>query len=284
MAQAKPENTIAFQGEPGAYSHLACRQAFPDMEALPCPTFEDAFAAVEEGLAKLAMIPIENSLAGRVADIHQILPHSDLHIIGEHFLRVRHQLLAVQNASLATVKTALSHVQALGQTRETCRKLGNVQQNYPDTAGAAKYVAACNDPGIAAVASSLAGDIYGLKIVKANIEDADHNTTRFIVLSRDDILPDPKEPCMMAFMFQVRNVPAALYKAMGGFATNGVNMTKLESYQLGGKFTATQFYAEIEGHPAQRKVQLAMEELKFFTSSIKILGTFPRAKNREDYH
>lgn len=283
MAASNPENTIAFQGELGAYSNLACKKAFPDMEPLPCPTFEDAFAAVEEGRAKLAMIPIENSLAGRVADIHLILPHSSLHIIGEHFLRVRHQLLGIKGASLKTVKVALSHVQALGQSRNHLKELGIKLQSYPDTAGAAKHVAELNDPTVGAVASALAGEIYGLQILKANIEDADHNTTRFIVMSRDEIRPDPKEPCMMALMFQVRNVPAALYKAMGGFATNGVNMTKLESYQLGGKFTATQFYAEIEGHPAQRKVQLAMEELKFFTSTIKILGTFPKSKNREDY-
>jgi prephenate dehydratase len=284
MSKSKAENIIVFQGEPGAYSHLACKQAYPGMEAKPCPTFEDAFSAVEEGRAKLAMIPIENSLAGRVADIHQILPHSTLHIIGEHFLRVRHQLLGVKNATLESVKVAYSHLQALGQTRNTCRTLGISQQNYFDTAGAAKYVAEQNDPGLCAVASSLAGEIYGLKVLKADIEDADHNTTRFIVLSRDEITPDPKEPTMMAFMFRVRNVPAALYKAMGGFATNGVNMTKLESYQLGGKFTATQFYAEIEGHPSQPKVQLAMEELKFFTSFIQILGAFPKARNREDFH
>lgn len=284
MAEPKPENMIAFQGELGAYSHLACKTAYPDMEALPCPTFADAFAAVENGRAKLAMIPIENSLAGRVADIHLILPHSNLHIIGEHYFRIRHQLLGVKSATLDGVKLALSHIHALGQCHKHLRTLGIKAQVYPDTAGAAKHVAELNDPSVAAVASALAGEIYGLKILKANIEDEEHNTTRFIVMSREEILPDPKEPCMMALMFQVRNVPAALYKAMGGFATNGVNMTKIESYQLGGKFTATQFYAEIEGHPAQRKVQLAMEELKFFTSSIRILGTFPRAKNREDYH
>jgi prephenate dehydratase len=284
MTEPKPDNMIAFQGEQGAYSHLACKKAYPLMEALPCPTFEDAFAAVEEGQAKLAMIPIENSLAGRVADIHQILPHSGLHIIAEHFLRVRHQLLGVKDASLKTVKVALSHVQALGQCRNHLREMGIRAQTYPDTAGAAKHVAELNDPAIGAVASALAGEIYGLKILKPDIEDADHNTTRFIVMSREEVLPEAKEPAMMAFMFQVRNVPAALYKAMGGFATNGVNMTKLESYQLGGKFTATQFYAEIEGHPSQRKVQLAMEELKFFTSTIRILGTFPKAKNREDFH
>lgn len=284
MTDRLANNRISFQGELGANSHLACKQAFPDMEVLPCPTFEDAFAAVQEGKARLGMIPIENSLAGRVTDIHALLPHSNLHIIGEHFLRVKHQLMGIAESSLETIKIARSHVQALGQCRQNLMSLGIQPEVYFDTAGAARHVAELKDPAVAAIASPLAAEIYGLKVLRSDFEDAEHNTTRFVIMSRESMLPDVKKPCMTAFMFQVRNVPAALYKAMGGFATNGINITKLESYQLGGKFTATQFYAEIEGHPSQRKFQLAFEELDFFTRSIKILGTFPMATNREDYH
>lgn len=276
IIEVKAGDRIAFQGEPGAYSNLACREVFPDLVAVPCATFEDAFQAVEDGTARLAMIPIENSVAGRVADIHQLLPDSDLHIVGEHFLRVNHHLLAPKGATLETLREVRSHVQALGQCRERLRSLGLTPVNFADTAGAAKWVAEQGNPAYGAIASSLAGEIYGLQSLMVDMEDAEHNTTRFIIMSREPIMPEPDNgPTMTSFMFQVRNVPAALYKAMGGFATNGINMTKLESYQIGGNFAATQFYAEIEGHPAERRVQLAMEELGFFTNRIHIFGTYP---------
>jgi len=271
-----PEKTVAFQGEPGAYSHLACRQVFPDMEALPCPTFEDAFLAVEERRARYAMIPIENSVAGRVADIHQLLPEAELHFVGEHFLRVNHHLLAPRGASLDTLKTVISHVQALGQCHDTLRRLGLKPVVYADTAGAARRVAELNDPTMGAIASSLAGEIYDLEPLMADVEDAAHNTTRFVIMARQAEKPAPGSgPTMTSFIFQTRNVPAALYKALGGFATNGVNMTKLESYQLEGSFNASQFYADIEGHPDDENVRLAMEELEFFTSHLRILGVYP---------
>lgn len=274
--EVKAGDKIAFQGEPGAYSNLACREVFPALEALPCANFEDALQAVEDGAARLAMIPIENSVAGRVADIHQLLPDSDLHIVGEHFLRVNHHLLAPKGATLESLREVRSHVQALGQCRERLRSLGLTAVNFADTAGAAKWVAEQGNPAYGAIASSLAGEIYGLTSLMTDMEDAEHNTTRFIIMSREPVTPEPDGgPTMTSFMFQVRNVPAALYKAMGGFATNGINMTKLESYQIGGNFAATQFYAEIEGHPAERRVQLAMEELGFFTNRIHIFGTYP---------
>ncbi|HEX9463539.1 MAG TPA: prephenate dehydratase [Alphaproteobacteria bacterium] len=266
---------IAFQGQPGAYSDLACRHAFPGWETLPCPGFEDAFTAVQRGRADLAMIPIENSVAGRVAEIHQLLPHAELHIIGEHFQRVEHHLLASRRASLKTIKTVQSHVQALDQCRSTLRKLGLKRVVAADTAGSAAEVAQAGDVTRAAIASSLAGKIYGLQSLKKNIEDAEHNTTRFVVLSRHAVDPDPKDgPIVTSFVFRVRNVPAALYKAMGGFATNGVNMTKLESYMVGGRFEATLFYADVEGHPKERALSLALEELKFFSREVKVLGVY----------
>jgi len=276
-----PENTIAFQGEPGAYSNLACRRSFPEMEALACTSFEEAFAAVEEKRARLAMIPIENSVAGRVADIHQLIPHASLHIIGEYFQRINHHLLAIPGAKLEDLKIARSHEQALGQCRNTLRDLGIRPEIYVDTAGAARLISDLKDPTIAAVASSLAGEIYGLESLKEDIEDAEHNTTRFVIFSREPLEEIPTTtPTMVSFLFQVRNVPSSLFKAMGGFATNGVNMTKLESYQLEGSFNATQFYAEIEGHPDDRSVQLALEELEFFTNEIRILGAYPRHEYR----
>jgi prephenate dehydratase len=266
---------IAFQGQPGAYSDLACRTAYPGWETMPCPGFEDAFAAVQRGRADLAMIPIENSVAGRVAEIHQLLPHAELHIIGEHFQRVEHHLLAPRGASLKTIKTVQSHVQALDQCRGTTRKLGLKRVVAADTAGSAAEVAKAGDITRAAIASSLAGKIYGLVSLKKNIEDAEHNTTRFVVLSRETVDPNPKNgPVVTTFVFRVRNVPAALYKAMGGFATNGVNMTKLESYMVGGRFEATLFYADVEGHPGDRSLELALEELKFFSREMKILGVY----------
>lgn len=273
---ADPAKTIAFQGLPGAYSHLACREAYPEMEPLPCTGFEDAFRAVEEGRAALAMIPIENSVAGRVADIHHLMPDSGLHIVAEHFQRVAHCLMAPKGASLKTIRSVRSHIHALSQCRDLIRELRIKAVTTADTAGAAAEVAARNDPSEAAIASRLAAEIYGLEVLREGVEDADHNTTRFLVMAREPIDPDPTAgPVMTTFVFRVRNVPAALYKAMGGFATNGVNMTKLESYMLDGTFTATQFYADIEGHPAQEPVRLALEELSFFSRHVKVLGVYP---------
>ena len=267
--------TIAFQGAPGAYSDLACRRVFPELATLPCPQFEDAFAAVREGRAALAMMPIENSVAGRVADIHHLMPDSGLHIIGEHFERVNHHLLGVPGASLETIRTVRSHVQALSQCRSTLRSLGLEPVVAADTAGAAAEIAARRDPSVAAIASELAGHIYGLVSLKENIEDAEHNTTRFLIMSREPKRPARGTPAVTTFFFRVRNVPAALYKALGGFATNGVNMTKLESYMVGGAFAATQFYADVEAHPEDRPLALALEELGFFSREVKILGVYP---------
>ncbi len=273
---SKTDNIIAFQGLPGAYSDLACRAAFPTMTTLPCASFEDAFAAVRDGAARLAMIPIENSVAGRVADIHHLLPESGLHIVGEHFQRVNHNLLAPKGATLAGLKSVASHVQALSQCRKVIRELGLTPVVRADTAGAAVEVAEQGDLTVAAIASSLAAEIHGLDILKADIEDAAHNTTRMVVMSRDPIDPDPaKGQVITSFVFRVRSVPAALYKALGGFATNGVNITKLESYMLDGHFTVAQFYADIMGHPDQRPVRLALEELSFFSREVRILGVYP---------
>ena len=277
---ADPSRLIAFQGAPGAYSDLACRHVFPDMETLPCNQFEDAFAAMREGRAALGMIPIENSVAGRVADIHHLMPDSGLYIIGEHFEPVHHHLLAVPGASLKTVRTVRSHVHALGQTRNFLRKNGLTAVVAVDTAGAAAEIAERGDPSVAAIASELAGKIYGLNSLAANIEDAAHNTTRFLVMSRNEKRAPRGQPAVTTFVFSVRNVPAALYKALGGFATNTVNMTKLESYMVGGNFTATQFYADVEAHPDDRPLQLALEELEFFSTEVKILGVYPAAPER----
>jgi prephenate dehydratase len=274
-APADPANTIAFQGFPGAYSDLACRTVFPRLRTLPCGDFAEAFAAVRDGRARLGMIPVENSVAGRVADIYHLLPESGLHIIGEHFQRVEHHLLAPKGATLKGLKTVTSHVHALGQCRTLIRRLRVKPVVAADTAGAAAEVARRGDKKVAAIASSLAGKIYGLKSLRANIEDAEHNTTRFLVMARKMQVPAPTQDVITTFVFRVRNVPAALYKAMGGFATNGVNMTKLESYMVGGDFFATQFYADIEGHPRHRSVRLALEELGFFSTKLKILGVYP---------
>jgi prephenate dehydratase len=266
---------IAFQGQPGAYSDLACRSAFPGWQTVPCAGFEDAFTAVQRGKVELAMIPIENSVAGRVADVHHLMPHAGLHIVGEHFQRVEHCLLAPRGATLKTVKTVYSHVHALDQCRKAIKELGLKRVVAADTAGSAAEVAHAGDITRAAIASSLAGEIYGLKSLKKNIEDAEHNTTRFVILSRHAVDPDPADgPVVTSFVFRVRNVPAALYKAMGGFATNGVNMTKLESYMVGGRFEATLFYADVEGHPKDRPLELALEELRFFSREVKILGVY----------
>ena len=267
---------VAFQGVPGAYSDLACRAFFPGVATLPCATFEDALAAVRDGEADRAMIPIENSLAGRVADVHHLMPKSGLHIVGEHFQRVNHQLLAPKGASLGTIKRVRSHVQALGQCRGFLRANGLEAVVDIDTAGSAKFVAEQGDITEAAIASALCADLYGLEIVQPDIEDAKHNTTRMLILSRVADVPDAAEgPCITTFVFRVRSVPAALYKALGGFATNGINLTKLESYMVGGNFVAAQFYADAEGHVDERSMRLALEELRFFSREVKVLGVYP---------
>lgn len=247
----------------------------PEHAAIACPTFEDALQAVKSGAARYAMIPIENSVAGRVADIHHLLPDAGLFIVGEHFLRVRHQLLVRKGTPLEKIKKVLSHTQALGQCRNNLRKLGLTPVPEADTAGSARMVAESDDPSIAALASSLAAEIYGLEVLRADMEDQDHNTTRFVILASEPDDADPGEgPFVTTFIFRVRNVPAALYKALGGFATNGVNMTKLESYQLGGSFNATMFFADIEGHPSDRLVKLALQDLSYFSSKVTVLGTY----------
>ena len=281
---------IVFQGEPGANSDLACRKAFPGYKPVPCPTFEDAFAAVRTGKADLAMIPVENSVAGRVADIHHLMPHSGLHIVSEWFLPLSHQLMALPGASLKTIETVESHVMALGQCRKVIRALKLKSIVAADTAGSARIVSESGDKTRAAIASELAAKIYGLKIVKRNVEDEAHNTTRFIVLARKPKWPKPngtrgKNRIVTTFVFQVRNIPAALYKALGGFATNGINMTKLESYMIEGSFSATQFYADVEGHPKDRALELALEELDFVSQpgTLKILGVYPGHKYRNTF-
>lgn len=274
---------IAYQGEPGANSHIACNDAFPDMEPMPCATFEDCFSAVEEDRAALAMIPLENTIAGRVGDIHYLLPRTSLQIISEYYLPIRHQLMGLPGASLSDIESARSHIMGLGQCRNFLREHGISLITSADTAGAAREVAEAGDLTVAAIAPRLAADVYDLDILAEDIEDEAHNTTRFIVMAREPADLDAEEgPAKTAFLFQVRNIPAALFKVMGGFATNGVNMTKLESYQVGGSFQASQFYAEIEGHPDERNVQLALEELGYFSHSLKILGVFPQADSLEE--
>jgi prephenate dehydratase len=277
---------IAYQGEPGANSHIACREAYPDIEPLPCPTFEDAFAAVRTGRAALAMIPIDNSVAGRVADIHHLMPASRLHIVAEWFLPVQHQLMAPKGATLKTIKTVESHVHALGQCRNIIRALRLKAVVAADTAGAAREVAETGDVTRAVLATKLAAKIYGLRILKKDVADAKHNTTRFVVLAREPKWASRKDKRLITtFVFQVRNIPAALYKALGGFATNGVNMTKLESYMVDGSFTATQFYADVEGHPNHRALELALEELEFVSvpKSLRILGVYRAHRFRDTF-
>jgi prephenate dehydratase len=272
---------IAFQGEPGAYSHQACHETRPDMEALPCRTFEDVIEAVRGGRAELAMLPVENSTYGRVADIHRLLPASGLHIVGEAFVRVHINLLGVKGARLSDVRYASSHIVLLPQCAGFLREHGIEGVIASDNATAARQVAEAGDPTRAALASELAASIYGLDILARHIEDEKHNTTRFLVMSREpDFTRRGKAGMITSFVFRVRNIPAALYKAMGGFATNGVNMTKLESYMVDGQFTATQFYADIEGHPDDRNVRLALEELDYFTSEVKLLGVYPADPRR----
>ncbi|MCO5087073.1 MAG: prephenate dehydratase, partial [Methylobacteriaceae bacterium] len=267
---------IAYQGEPGANSHIACADVFPDMEPMPCATFEDALSAISEGTAALGMIPIENSLAGRVADIHQFLPTAGLHIIGEYFLPIRFQLMAIKGARIDQLTDVYSHVHALGQCRRIIRQYGLKAHVFGDTAGSARQIAEWRNPTRAALAPKLAASIYDLDILAENVEDAAHNTTRFVILSKQKDWCAPQNgPTVTSFVFRVRNVPAALYKALGGFATNGVNMTKLESYMLEGEFTATQFLADVDGHPDDRNLKLALEELEFFSKEVRILGVYP---------
>jgi len=274
---------IAYQGEPGSNSDAACRTVYPGLEAVPCATFEDVFAVMAEGQADLAMIPVENSIAGRVADIHHLMPESGLHIIGEYFMPIHFQLMVVPGASMEDIRIVRSHAHALGQCRRLIREHGWRAIVADDTAGAAREVAEAGDPTVAALAPRLAADLYGLTILATDVEDEHNNTTRFLTLSRETNVPSAGAgPVITSFVFRVRNVPAALYKAMGGFATNGVNMTKLESYQLGGSFSATQFYADVEGHPEDRPLRLALEELAFYTDWVRILGTYPANSFRED--
>ncbi|MBE0412194.1 prephenate dehydratase [Yoonia sp.] len=274
---------IAFQGELGAYGHQACVQARPDFAPLPCHTFEDAIEAVRRSDADLGMIAIENSTYGRVADVHSLLPESGLHIVDETFVRVHINLLTVSGATVADVKTAMSHTVLLGQCRNFLRRHAINPLVGADTAGSAMHVARSGDPALGALASELAAEIYGLDVAARHIEDHARNTTRFLVMARDpDYTRRGDHGMMTSFVFRVRNIPAALYKAMGGFATNGINMTKLESYMVGGAFTATQFYAEIEGHPDDPSVRLALEELDYFTNHLQIMGVYPAAARRHE--
>ena len=281
--EAGGERRIAFQGEPGSNSDAACRQMAPEMQPMPCQTFEDAFDAVTSGAAALGMIPIENSIAGRVADIHHLLPDSGLYIVGEHFLPIHFQLMGVPGAGLSGIRSVRSHGHAFGQCRRIIREHGWLPEVSRDTAGAAREVAALGDRTVAALAPRLAAELHGLEVLAEDVEDEHHNTTRFVVLAAEPVEPPLGDGRVITtFVFRVRNVPAALYKAMGGFATNGVNMTKLESYQLGGTFFATQFYADIEGHPKDSSVTLALEELSFFSVHLRILGTYPASPFRAE--
>ena len=267
---------IVYQGETGAYSHLACQNYFPDMRPMACRSFSQAFAKIRAGEAQLAMIPVENTVAGRVSDVYHLLPEGGIYITGEHYLPVHHQLLGVPGAKLSDIKVARSHPMALGQVRKRLEDLGITPQNDVDTAGAARAVSELGDPSIGAIASTLAGETYGLQVLAKDIEDAAHNTTRFIVLSNTPLrLPKGDAPVVTSFVFKVRNVPSALFKALGGFATNGVNMTKLESYMVDGSFWATQFYADVEGHPDDDAMKHAMDELYFFSDTVLMLGTYP---------
>lgn len=277
-AGAEPQRAVAFQGAPGAYSHQAVRELYAHALPLPCFSFEDALDSVIEGKSVCAVIPIENSLHGRVGDIHFLLPESGLTIIAEHFVRVRHCLLALPGAE--SVSEVMSHPQALGQCRKYLRTRGLKPVAHPDTAAAAAEVVDLGNPAVGAIASAMAAELYGLRMLAEGIEDESHNTTRFVVLARDEKMPAPGVPAMTSFVFEVKNVPAALYKALGGFATNGVNMTKLESYQRGASFNATEFYADIEGLPTDPAVERALEELRFHTKWVRLLGSYPQARPR----
>ena len=275
--------TIAFQGRPGAYSDLACRNAYPGWTTLPCDTFDAAMEAVRDGTAQLAMIACENSLAGRVGDVHYLLPDSGLYVVGEHFQRVEHCLIGLKGARIENLKRAHSHVVALGQVRKIVKELGLQPVVEADTAGSAELIAQWGNPEDCAIASSLAAELFDLEILRHNVEDAAHNTTRFYVMAAKPQQHAPTETGLMTtFVFRVRNVPAALYKALGGFATNGVNMTKLESYMVGGHFTATQFLCDVEGHPEQPALRRALEELTFFSRESRIMGVYPTAQFRKE--
>ncbi|MBY0406077.1 MAG: prephenate dehydratase [Rickettsiales bacterium] len=277
-----PENTIAFMGVPGANADLACRQAHPYMHTLACPSFEDVFEAVAQGHAQLGMIPIENSQAGRVAEIHQLLPRTNLHIVGEYFQAIEHCLLAPKGATLETVKDVYSHPQGLLQCRDHLREMGLATHTYSNTAAAAEDVAKWNDPTKAAIASPLAGELYGLITLREHMQDADNNTTVFIVIARDPVDPEPDAGRILTtVLFTARNIPAALYKSLGGFATNGVNILKLESYIPGGAARdAAQFFLTFEGHPREKAVKNAMEELGFFSKKVTVLGVYPADPQR----
>ncbi|MDD3371118.1 MAG: prephenate dehydratase [Alphaproteobacteria bacterium] len=266
---------IAFQGAFGANSDMACRAVYPDCETIPCFGFDDAFETACSGAADLAMIPVENSVVGRVADVHRLLPQGRLHIVGEHYQPIEHNLLALKGATLDDIKTVESHVQALAQCQKWLKSRNIVPVIHADTAGAAEKVSKSGDKTVAAIASSLAGKIYGLESLATGIADGPKNTTRFLILSREAQEAAPDSDCITTLIFRVRSVPAALYKALGGFATNGVNITKLESYLVDGNFTAAQFYVDVEGHPKNRPLRLALEELAFFANEVKILGIYP---------
>lgn len=281
-AALKNARRIAFQGEPGAYANLAAQQAVPHAAAIPRPTFEDAIAAARAGDTDLCIIPVENSLIGRIADIHHLLPDSGLHIVGEHFLPIRHQLMGLQDATLDGITAVYSQAPALAQCRNLIRDRRLVAHNWYDTAGSARHVAELGEKSVAAIASSLAAEFYGLKILQADVEDEHHNATRFLIMSPRDERAANDGKVVTTLMFQVRNAPAALYKALGAFATNGINITKLESYQLGGSFNATRFYADIQGHPDTPAVGAALEELRFQTAKMDILGVYPAHPYRED--
>ena len=276
---------IAFQGIPGAYSHLACKNIYCDFEPLPCTSFEEMISSVQDKTAKLAMVPVENSTAGRVADIHNLLPESGLNIIREYYLRVNHMLLGTHESSINSLVEVRSHGQGLAQCKINLQNHKLKPALHTDTAGAAKEIAKLNDPQIGAIASELAAEIYDLKILKRNFEDTNHNTTRFLIMSKEQIKPtlDDKLQTITTIVFSTRSVPAALYKALGGFATNGINLTKLESYMKGGKMTAVQFYVDIEGHPESQSMKFALEELKFFCGdkNVKIIGTYPASDERK---
>lgn len=266
---------ISFQGFAGAYSDMACREVFPRLETLPCPTFEEAFRALKEKKADLAMIPIDNTLAGRVADVHHLIPQGGIYVIGEHFLPVRHALLGVKGAKKEALKHVHSHVHAIPQCKNMIKRLKLKSHIHVDTAGAAQEVAQRQDPAHGAIASALAAEIYGLDILESDVQDADHNTTRFLILSREHKVPryNAQKTYMTSLIFRVRNIPAALYKALGGFATNGISMAKLESY-VEPSFGVAQFYAEVEGHQDSPAFAQALEELQFYAQEVRVLGTY----------
>lgn len=278
-----PQRMIAFQGMPGAYSHAACKAARPDFEPLACNSFEDMLLSVQEGRAALAMVPVENSVAGRVADIHHLLPESGLHIIGEHFQRVNHMLLGLKGAKISDIRSVKSHTHALAQCRKLIRDLDILPVISADTAGSAAEIAAAGDPSVGAIASALAAELNDLQILRTDVEDAVHNTTRFLIMARESVIPPLDDTLYVTtIVFRVRSVPAALYKALGGFATNGINLTKLESYLVEGSFSAAQFYVDAEGHPETSAMKMALEELRFFCpeDAVQILGTYPAADFR----